>query len=26
MLKELQPVKVVGEGMLYFHKNHYQLS
>ncbi len=26
MLKELQPVKVVGRGMLYYHKNHYSLS
>ncbi|HEY7834149.1 MAG TPA: hypothetical protein VIG30_11305 [Ktedonobacterales bacterium] len=26
MLKELQPVKVVGQGMLYFHKNHYAMS
>ena len=26
MLKELQPVKVVGQGMLYFHKNHYSMS
>jgi hypothetical protein len=23
MLKELQPVKVVGSGMQYFHKSHY---
>lgn len=26
MLKELQPVKVVGQGMVFYHKNHYQLS
>lgn len=26
MLKELQPVKVVGQGMMYFHKTHYTVS
>ena len=26
MLKELQPVKVVGHGMNYFHKNHFAVS
>jgi hypothetical protein len=26
MLKELLPVKVVGQGMTYYHKNHYSLS
>lgn len=26
MLKELQPVKVVGQGMVFYHKNHYTMS
>jgi hypothetical protein len=26
MSKELQPVKVVGQGMVFYHKNHYALS
>jgi hypothetical protein len=26
MLKELQPVKVLGQGMSYFHKSHYSIS
>jgi hypothetical protein len=26
MLKELQPVKVVGQGMLFYHKTHYTMS
>jgi hypothetical protein len=25
-LKELQPVKVAGQGMQYFHKNHFSVS
>ena len=26
MLKELQPVKVVGKGMVYYHKSHYNVQ
>ena len=26
MLKELLPVKVANQGMIYYHKTHYQLS
>ena len=26
MLKELMPVKVVGQGMAYYHKNHFAAS
>ncbi|MDQ6662000.1 MAG: hypothetical protein M3Z24_13685 [Chloroflexota bacterium] len=26
MLKELQPVKVVGRGMVYYHKSHYNVQ
>jgi len=26
MLKELQPVKVIGKGMVYYHKTHYSLQ
>lgn len=26
MLKELLPVKVLGQGMSYYHKNHYTLG
>lgn len=26
MLKELQPVKVAGQGMAYYHKSHYALQ
>ena len=26
MLKELQPVKVLGKGMVYYHKSHYSLQ
>ena len=26
MLKDLQPVKVVGKGMVYYHKDHYKLQ
>jgi hypothetical protein len=26
MLKDLQPVKVANQGMMYYHKNHFQLS
>jgi hypothetical protein len=26
MLKELQPVKVVGKGMVFYHKTHYSLQ
>lgn len=26
MLKDLQPVKVVGKGMAYYHKNHFGLQ
>nr|BBH94945.1 hypothetical protein KTA_31440 [Thermogemmatispora argillosa] len=26
MLKELQPVKVIGKGMVYYHKNHYSIQ
>ena len=26
MLKELQPVKVVGKGMVYYHKSHYSMQ
>ena len=26
MLKELQPVKVLGQSMSYYHKNHFALS
>lgn len=26
MLAELYPVKVVGKGMVYYHKGHYQLQ
>ncbi len=26
MLKELQPVKVLGGGMQYFHKNHFTVA
>ncbi len=26
MLKELQPVKVVGHGMQYYHKSHYSIG
>lgn len=26
MLKDLQPVKVVGKGMVYYHKSHYSLQ
>ncbi len=26
MLKELQPVKVLGQGMSYYHKNHFATS
>jgi hypothetical protein len=26
MLKELQPVKVVGKGMVYYHKNHFNVQ
>lgn len=26
MLKELQPVKVSGQGMAYYHKSHYALQ
>jgi hypothetical protein len=26
MLKELQPVKVLGQGMLYYHKTHYTIG
>lgn len=26
MLKELQPVKVVGQGMKYYHKAHYNVQ
>lgn len=26
MLKELQPVKVLGHGMAYYHKSHYSLQ
>ena len=26
MLKELFPVKVMGQGMTYYHKNHYAMS
>ena len=26
MLRELQPVKVVGKGMVYYHKSHYSLQ
>ena len=26
MLKELQPVKVVGKGMVFYHKSHYSLQ
>jgi DNA-directed RNA polymerase subunit RPC12/RpoP len=26
MLKELQPVKIVGQGMVFFHKNHFTVS
>ncbi|MBV9691474.1 MAG: hypothetical protein JO202_17375 [Ktedonobacteraceae bacterium] len=26
MLKDLQPVKVVGKGMVYYHKEHYALQ
>ena len=26
MLKELQPVKVVGKGMVYYHKSHFNVQ
>ena len=26
MLKELQPVKVLGKGMVFYHKSHYNLQ
>ncbi len=26
MLKELQPVKVVGKGMVFYHKSHYNVQ
>ena len=26
MLKELQPVKVLGKGMVYYHKSHYNVQ
>src|SRR6266853_1492338 len=26
MLKELQPVKVVGKGMVYYHRSHYSMQ
>jgi hypothetical protein len=26
MLKDLQPVKVLGKGMVYYHKSHYSLQ
>ncbi len=26
MLKDLQPVKVVGKGMVYYHKSHYSFQ
>ncbi len=26
MLKELQPVRVIGQGMVYYHKNHFAAS
>jgi hypothetical protein len=26
MLKELQPVKVVGKGMVFYHKSHFNLQ
>jgi hypothetical protein len=26
MLKELQPVKILGKGMVYYHKNHFNVG